>query len=73
MNPKKKYFFYIFMSIFLILFLGLTGEILSRIFFKGLLDVIPESKIQNVLKENPHIIKFKPYVHSHLPYSQFQK
>ena len=73
MNPKKKYFFYIFMSIFLILFLGLTGEILSRIFFKGLLDVIPESKIQNVLKENPHIIKFKPYVHSHLPYSQYKQ
>lgn len=73
MDPKKKYFFYSLMSILLILFLGSTGEILSRIFFKGLLDVKPDSKIQNVLKENPHIIKFKPYVHSHIPYSEYKQ
>lgn len=73
MNPRKKYFFYFLMSISAILFFGFTGEILSRIFFKGLLDVKINSKTQDVLKENPHIIKFKPFVHSHFPHSEYKQ
>lgn len=59
------------MTFFLILICIIIGEGISNIFFRGILEKPINGKTQDVRKENPYIIKFKPFVHSHIPDSEY--
>lgn len=71
MYLHKKIIFSIF-GLFLLLFISIfIGEISGRIFLKGILAIPENGKIIDIRTENPYILKFKPFVHSHIPYSEY--
>lgn len=49
----------------------MIGEGISQIFFRSIFEIPVNGKTQDVRKENPYIIKFKPFVHSHIPNSEY--